>query len=129
MRDDELVGFDPDEWERQRLGQIEEPEEYRRWDYMWCRECRGFGFVKLAWYRGFEECPPYWTPCQRCNTRGYVRVYQEHALAYAFYTPTWADECEPMWLLDMMARGGYDPGAQRTPTPTEPTSPWEPGPA
>jgi hypothetical protein len=91
---DETVEFDPSEWE-QPLGPPEELAEPDRWDYLWCKECRGWGFVRLSWYKGFEASP-HWLPCQRCECQRYVRVRNDHLLAYIMYTPSWLREHQPL---------------------------------
>jgi hypothetical protein len=108
---DEIVEFDPTEWE-QPLGQPEELEEPYRWDYLWCTECRGFGFVKLSWYKGFEASP-HWLPCQRCQCQRYLKVRTDRLLAYVMYTPSWQGEHPPLPALARAAAPEAEDDAER----------------
>jgi hypothetical protein len=76
--------------------------QYTKTDWMWCPECRGFGFVKLSWYKGVMDGAYGWVPCGQCDARGCIDVKFCDRLEFAQYVPTWEREETPDWVLEMV---------------------------
>lgn len=95
-----FMTFAEDEWlepvEAPPPREFTEHDEWT-WDWMTCPECRGWGFVKLSWYAGFEGTKE-WLPCTRCRARRYVKVRRVDLRALVAYVPSWQQSEPPEWL-------------------------------